>query len=147
MNLRDRIRELAKQKGMSLPVLEAALGFGNGTIVKWDRASPNTDKLLKVADFFHVSTDYLLGREGTNAVGIEWEEHLSREVKELIEIYTHLSKEEQYNLMFIARYKYFDENQKVTIGAGAYGGDSTSVQLTKREIKELKKLLEKARET
>lgn len=63
MTLRDRIRELANKKGMSLPALEAELGFGNGTIVKWDKASPNSEKLVKVANFFHVSTDYLLGRE------------------------------------------------------------------------------------
>lgn len=63
MTLRDRIRELANKKGMSLPSLESELGFGNGTIVKWDKASPNSEKLTKVADFFHVSVDYLLGRE------------------------------------------------------------------------------------
>lgn len=63
MTLRDRIKSLANKKGMSLPALEAELGFGNGTIVKWDKASPNSDKLAKVADYFHVSTDYLLGRE------------------------------------------------------------------------------------
>lgn len=59
MTIRDRIRELANERGMSLPALESILGFGNGTIVKWDRASPNTDKLAKVANYFHVSLDYL----------------------------------------------------------------------------------------
>lgn len=63
MTLRDRIRILANERGMSLPSLETELGFGNGTIVKWDKASPNSDKLAKVADYFHVSTDFLLGRE------------------------------------------------------------------------------------
>lgn len=63
MNLRDKIRELANSRGLSLPTLEAALGFGNGTIVRWDKASPTTEKLQKVADYFDVSIDYLLGRE------------------------------------------------------------------------------------
>lgn len=63
MTLRDRIRGLANKKGMSLPVLEATLGFGNGTIVRWDKSSPTVEKLQKVADFFNVSVDYLLGRE------------------------------------------------------------------------------------
>jgi len=62
MTLRDRIRELANNKGMSLPVLEATLGFGNGTIVRWDKSSPTAEKLQKVADYFNVSVDYLLGR-------------------------------------------------------------------------------------
>ena len=63
MNLRDKIRELAKEQGMSLPNLEAKLGFGNGTIVRWDKASPTAEKLQKVADELGVSVDYLLGRE------------------------------------------------------------------------------------
>ncbi len=63
MTLRDRIRELAKLRGLSLPKLEAELGFGNGTIVRWDTASPTAEKLQIVADYLDVSVDYLLGRE------------------------------------------------------------------------------------
>lgn len=63
LTLVDRIRGLANDKGMSLPQLEIALGLGNGTISRWRNSSPNTDKLQKVADYFSVSMDYLLGRE------------------------------------------------------------------------------------
>ena len=62
MTIKDRIRGLCREKGMSLPLLEAALGFGNGTITKWDKSAPSTDKLSRVADYFNVSVDYLLGR-------------------------------------------------------------------------------------
>lgn len=69
MDLRDRIRELAKKKGLSLPKLEEELGFGNGTIVKWDKAKPNVDKLKKVADYLNVSLDYLVdGKEIENSI-------------------------------------------------------------------------------
>jgi transcriptional regulator with XRE-family HTH domain len=47
---------------MSLPDLEMKIGLGNGTISRWKNASPNTDKLTKVADELRVSLDYLLGR-------------------------------------------------------------------------------------
>lgn len=63
MTLVDKIRSLANEKGMSLPQLEITLGLGNGTISRWKNSSPNTDKLQKVADYFSVSMDYLLGRE------------------------------------------------------------------------------------
>lgn len=63
MTLVDKIRSLANEKGMSLPQLEISLGLGNGTISRWKNSSPNTDKLQKVADYFSVSMDYLLGRE------------------------------------------------------------------------------------
>lgn len=60
MTLKDRIRLLALEKGISLPTLEAELGFGNSTIVKWDRSTPNAEKLNAVAKYFDVSMDYLL---------------------------------------------------------------------------------------
>jgi len=61
----DRIRALANSQGYSLPSLEAKLNLGNGTISRWNKSAPNTDKLSKVADFFRVSMDYLLGRNTT----------------------------------------------------------------------------------
>lgn len=60
MTLKDRIKELASQRGISLPVLEAELGFGNSTIVKWDKSTPNAEKLNAVAQYFGVTMDYLL---------------------------------------------------------------------------------------
>ena len=62
MTLVDRIRTLANQRDMSLPQLEVELGLGNGTISRWRSSSPNTDKLQRIADYFNVSMDYLLGR-------------------------------------------------------------------------------------
>ena len=60
MTLKDRVKALAQERGISLPVLESELGFGNSTIVKWDKSTPNADKLNAVAKFFNVSMDYLL---------------------------------------------------------------------------------------
>lgn len=65
MTLVDRIRALANQRDMSLPQLEIELGLGNGTISRWRSSSPNTDKLQRIADYFNVSMDYLLGRNIT----------------------------------------------------------------------------------
>ncbi|WHS06267.1 helix-turn-helix transcriptional regulator [Ligilactobacillus salivarius] len=62
MNLRDRIKELANQRKISVAELERALGFGNGSISKWNKQSPSTEKLKQVADYFQVSLDYLVGR-------------------------------------------------------------------------------------
>ena len=62
-NIVDKIRTLANKQGLSLPALESKLNLGNGTISRWSKSAPNTDKLAKVADFFHVSMDFLLGRK------------------------------------------------------------------------------------
>lgn len=61
--LKERIRVLAKTKGVGIPAVEKALGFGNGTILKWEKSSPSADKLKMVADYFGVTVDYLLTGE------------------------------------------------------------------------------------
>lgn len=62
MSLVTRIKELCKEKDMSLQNLETETSLGINTIYKWDKAYPSADKLQKVADYFDVSVDYLLGR-------------------------------------------------------------------------------------
>lgn len=56
----DIIQKLCKEKGTSIFKLEKELGFGNGTIYKWDKSSPAVDKLKRVAEYLGVSTDFLL---------------------------------------------------------------------------------------
>lgn len=62
MNIYDRIKALADTQKISIRRLEENIGFGNGTINRWRKNTPGVDKLSKVADYFKVSTDYLLGR-------------------------------------------------------------------------------------
>ncbi|HDP1317309.1 TPA: helix-turn-helix transcriptional regulator [Enterococcus faecalis] len=62
MDLYEKIKLLASEKKMSIRQLEETLGFGNGVINRWRKNTPGSDKLKKVADYFNVSVDYLLGR-------------------------------------------------------------------------------------
>lgn len=62
MSLLSRVRELLSRKKMTIAELERALNFSQGSIGKWDKQSPSSERLQKVADYFQVSTDYLLGR-------------------------------------------------------------------------------------
>lgn len=64
--IKERIKTLADAHGIALSKLDSMLGFGNGTIGKWSKNVPTADKLQKVADYFEVSVDYLLGRELSN---------------------------------------------------------------------------------
>ena len=57
-----RIKDLCQRKGTSIARLEAELGFGNASISKWnENRSPSVDKIMKIAHYFGVTTDYLLG--------------------------------------------------------------------------------------
>ncbi|BDQ57947.1 hypothetical protein EfsSVR2331_20720 [Enterococcus faecalis] len=62
MNTLERIKLLAKQRDITIKELSIKLGIGENSLYRWDKTSPQSDKLQKVADFFDVSTDYLLGR-------------------------------------------------------------------------------------
>lgn len=63
MTIVERIRNLCDAQGLTLASLERKLDFGNGTIRRWDKTLPSGDKLLKVAEQFNVTVDYLLGNE------------------------------------------------------------------------------------
>lgn len=39
------------------------MGFGNGTISRWDNSSPTVANLKKVADYFGVTMEELLSQE------------------------------------------------------------------------------------
>lgn len=57
----ERIKELCQSNGITIAELERELGFSNSTIRKWGQVSPSVDKIIKVANRFDVSVDYLLG--------------------------------------------------------------------------------------
>lgn len=65
MTVFDRVKKLAEKQGISIVELEEKLGFGRNSLYSWKKKTPNGDRLKKVADFFNVTTDYLLGRTPT----------------------------------------------------------------------------------
>lgn len=60
----ERIKELANKQGKSLQKVANDLGFSPNYFYNLkNKQSPSAEHLAKVADYFHVSVDYLLGRE------------------------------------------------------------------------------------
>ena len=66
--LAKRLKVLREQKHISQAELAKFLDVAQQTVASWERekSSPNYDLLQKLADFFHVSTDYLLGHESNS---------------------------------------------------------------------------------
>lgn len=62
MNTYEIIKDLAKQKKLSIRQLELKFGYSNGYIGSWKRQTPNSTELARLTDYFNVSVDYLLGR-------------------------------------------------------------------------------------
>lgn len=67
MYFANKIKALRLAKGISQEELAAQLGYQRQTASQWERlgAVPRTEALQKLADFFGVTIDELLGREVT----------------------------------------------------------------------------------
>ena len=61
-----RINELANKQGKSLQKVSEDLGFGVNYLYRLKNQQPTADKLIKLADYFNVRVDYLLGRDKEN---------------------------------------------------------------------------------
>lgn len=62
MTLFERISELTKKQGKSLKDVAEELGLSRHAFYSWKTSSPKAESLEKVANYFNVTTDYLLGR-------------------------------------------------------------------------------------
>lgn len=60
----ERFKELRKESGLAQDKLAIKLQIGKSTVSYYEtgRSEPTISMLIKIADFFDVSTDYLLGR-------------------------------------------------------------------------------------
>lgn len=58
-----RLKELRIERGLLQCELASQLNVNQRTISNWEKSvrEPNIDMIIKIAQFFEVSTDYLLG--------------------------------------------------------------------------------------
>lgn len=59
----ENIKRICKEKGTTIAAVERACGFGNGSIRKWDNASPAYERIKAVADFLEVPVSELTGEQ------------------------------------------------------------------------------------
>lgn len=75
------LRELREKRGLTLEQVADAVGLRNQYVSNYElgKRKPDYDTLCRLADFFGVSVDYILGREseekpsGNNTEGLEEE--------------------------------------------------------------------------
>ena len=85
-----RIQDLMKKHNVNATTLTTKTGLAKSAISDWksERSKPSTDAVLKIAEFFGVSTDYiLLGKESDN--------NLNDIELELLELFRQLSTDRQ----------------------------------------------------
>ena len=61
----EQLRKLRRLNNLTQTELSKLLNVSNGTIAMWetDKRQPDIDTLKKLANFFNVTTDYLLGKD------------------------------------------------------------------------------------
>lgn len=91
----DIVKSLCEEQKLSIVELEERLNFSRNSLYSWKKNKPSSEKLEKVADYFNVSVDYLLGRtdnkhlDEPNTIAAHMDDDLTEEeiedIKEYIE--------------------------------------------------------------
>lgn len=76
------IKELCEEKGVTIKKMEQDIGISANSSFKWKARTPSAENLLKLSEYFGVSTDYILTGEKS---GISKERlHADPEIVELV---------------------------------------------------------------
>ena len=84
MDLKERIKELCKEKEISLNKLESDCGVAKGYISKLDKSSPSVATIQRIAEYLDVSIDYLLTEIALNIISTRKQEKPRKSFSTLI---------------------------------------------------------------
>ncbi|MGF7431057.1 helix-turn-helix transcriptional regulator [Thermoanaerobacterium thermosaccharolyticum] len=97
----ERLSQLRKEKGLTQEELAKALNMTRSSLSLYEigKRDPDTDTLKKIADFFNVSTDYLLGQTDIRNQADEITQAVEDD-PELAEFWNDLKQREDLKLLF-----------------------------------------------
>lgn len=100
----DRFMKLCKENGVKPTPLVVSMGLSSSNVSIWKKGStPRPAIVKKIADYFGVTTDYLLGGEQKEKPPTPKGEGLNDEQLEIMELYDALDPREQKLLLETAR--------------------------------------------
>ncbi len=79
----ERVKDLAKKRNKNLKQVAEEIGLSENAFYKWKNQSPKAETLQKVADYFGVTTDYLLGRTDTPQFSAKNERDVQKMLSEM----------------------------------------------------------------
>lgn len=88
MDLMEKLKHIAEERGTTLTGLERECGFSNNSIKRWGKSSPSIDKVIQLAQHLKISLDELLLDKRNIS-------ELSDESSNLLDLYYLLSIEER----------------------------------------------------
>ena len=95
--LGEQIKKLRCQKGFTQQQLADYLHISPSAVGMWEknRNEPDIETLKKLADFFGVTVDYLIGRETTTSTQEKTIEDTIRKLEEVTEQLKHIFRDQQ----------------------------------------------------
>ena len=90
----DTIKSLRETAGLSQSALAKRLGVTRSSVNAWEMGMsiPTAQYIVELSQLFHVSTDYLLGLNNTQAIYID---RLSQEEKQILYSLIHYFQDKQ----------------------------------------------------
>ena len=100
----ERFESLMRERNLTKAQLIRATGITEGAIDGWRKKGtlPTSEYLGRLADFFEVSVDYLLGRQSDIGI-VEVQHELTVDQEELLKIYNRLSSQDKSQLLALAK--------------------------------------------
>lgn len=86
MELLNRLKDLCKERGITIAQIERGSGLTLTTIAKWNRITPGIDKVASVADYLEISIDELIGRSSPE---------ISAADRQILELFRQLNEDGQ----------------------------------------------------
>lgn len=79
------LKKLRENKDLKQEDIARMMNVDRSTVGKWENGSskPDYEKMIKLADFYNVTVDYLLGREEVETIAAHQEEYTQEELDEI----------------------------------------------------------------
>lgn len=103
--LLSNIKELCRNRNITVAFLEKELDIGAGTISRWNKANPSIDRVMAIARFFEVSLDDLTGYVSGQA----HEGQLGEQTKQIIDYLTVMTNQARDSKSF---WRYYGEDEQ-----------------------------------
>lgn len=137
-----RLKELRKRWGLTQAELADQLGISRPTLTKYEQGErePDYTTLKKIADYFNISTDYLLGRTNfEKATAIQKIVEMSGLLKKIEEIPI---EEPYFSISFVAE-EFYDilkeaDNKEREVLLTTYFGIFSSLNIFRNDMKRAK---------
>ena len=99
-----KLKELRTEKNIKQEELAKIIDVQNYTIGNWERerSQPSIDDLIKLANFFEVSVDYLIGRSDDIGI-INTNANLTPFENNLLAVVSRLSRDDQFQVLGFAQ--------------------------------------------